>query len=152
MAQNSLNSFVISGHAVTIIIVVCVGFLVFMVVLGVIRVRAAHTRHTHEDVADAEMAWDDSSLNITVNPMEQQLELAETQRLREEDDDDDDSSDDGNNYSDELDSSDEEEGKPKELDSISSTLQIHSHSSDRWTEDSVTNVCRSVVSFVQGPS
>lgn len=59
-----------TGHAVTIIIVVCVGFLVFMVVLGVIRVRAAHTRNAHEEVADAEMAWDDSSLNITVNPME----------------------------------------------------------------------------------
>lgn len=113
-----------AGHAVTIIIVVCVGFLVFMVVLGVIRVRAAHTRHTHEDVADAEMAWDDSSLNITVNPMEQQLELAETQRLREDDDDDDDSSDDGNNYSDDLDSSDEDEGKPKELEWDDSTLKI----------------------------
>ncbi|XP_069178711.1 calsyntenin-1 [Procambarus clarkii] len=113
-----------AGHAVTIIIVVCVGFLVFMVVLGVIRVRAAHTRHAHEDVADAEMAWDDSSLNITVNPMEQQLELAETQRLRDDDDDDDDSSDDGSNFNDDLDSSDEDEGKPKELEWDDSTLKI----------------------------
>lgn len=113
-----------AGHAVTIIIVVCVGFLVFMVVLGVIRVRAAHTRHAHEDVADAEMAWDDSSLNITVNPMEQQLELAETQRLRDEDDDDDDSSDDGSNFNDDVDSSDEDEGKPKDLEWDDSTLKI----------------------------
>lgn len=58
------------GHAVTIIIVVCVGFLVFMVVLGVIRVRAAHTRAAAHHLADTEMAWDDTSLNITVNPME----------------------------------------------------------------------------------
>merc|ERR1712106_828210 len=110
-----------AGHAVTIIIVVCVGFLMFMVVLGVIRVRAAHARHTSEDAADAEMAWDDSSLNITVNPMEQQLEMSEAQRLRDDDDDDDDSSDDGSNFNDDMDSSEDEEtpatggGKQKEL-------------------------------------
>lgn len=57
-------------HAVTVIIVVCVGFLLFMIVLGVIRIRAAHHRSQQEDLADAEMAWDDSALNITVNPME----------------------------------------------------------------------------------
>lgn len=57
-------------HAVTVIIVVCVGFLLFMIVLGVIRVRAAHHRSQQEDIADTEMAWDDSALNITVNPME----------------------------------------------------------------------------------
>ncbi|XP_021955255.1 calsyntenin-1 [Folsomia candida] len=57
-------------HAVTVIIVVCVGFLLFMIVLGVIRIRAAHHRSQQDDMADAEMAWDDSALNITVNPME----------------------------------------------------------------------------------
>ncbi|XP_050697797.1 calsyntenin-1-like [Eriocheir sinensis] len=113
-----------AGHAVTIIIVVCVGFLVFMVVLGVIRVRAAHTRGTHQDMADTEMAWDDTSLNITVNPMEQQLGMPETQRLRDDEDDDDDSSDDGSNFNDDLDSSDEEEGKPKELEWDDSTLKM----------------------------
>lgn len=59
-----------TSHAVTVIIVVCVGFLLFMIVLGVIRIRAAHHRATEQDMADAEMAWDDSALNITVNPME----------------------------------------------------------------------------------
>ena len=62
-----------ASHAVTVIIVVCVGFLLFMIVLGVIRIRAAHHRATQEDMADAEMAWDDSALNITVNPMEVSL-------------------------------------------------------------------------------
>ncbi|KAK8389910.1 hypothetical protein O3P69_012838 [Scylla paramamosain] len=113
-----------AGHAVTIIIVVCVGFLVFMVVLGVIRVRAAHTRGANQDLADTEMAWDDTSLNITVNPMEQQLGMPETQQLRDDDDDDDDSSDDGSNFNDDLDSSDEEEGKPKELEWDDSTLKM----------------------------
>ena len=54
----------------TIIVVVCVGFLLFMIVLGVIRIRAAHHRSNTQETGDQEMAWDDSGLNITVNPME----------------------------------------------------------------------------------
>ena len=56
----------------TVIIVVCVGFLLFMIVLGVIRIRAAHQR-TQIVTADgerAEMEWDNSALTIRVNPME----------------------------------------------------------------------------------
>lgn len=63
----------VPGHAVTIIIVVCVGFLLFMVILGVIRIRAAHHRANQEEIADTEMAWDDSALTITVNPMDVSL-------------------------------------------------------------------------------
>lgn len=51
--------------------VVCVGFLVVMIVLGVVRIRAAHQRQAQEEINDTEMAWDDSALNITVNPMEE---------------------------------------------------------------------------------
>lgn len=78
-----------ASHAVTIIIVVCVGFLVFMIVLGVIRIRAAHQhqqqrqgggRHRTGDADDQEMAWDDSSLTITVNPMDQITEEREGHR------------------------------------------------------------------------
>lgn len=58
------------SHAVTIIVVVCVGFLLFMIVLGVIRIRAAHHRNASEEAQDSEMTWDDSALTITVNPME----------------------------------------------------------------------------------
>ncbi|XP_044741341.1 calsyntenin-1 isoform X2 [Chrysoperla carnea] len=74
------------SHAVTIIIVLCVGFLLFMIVLGVIRIRSAQQNgapftgsgiagskhHNVEtgDIQDTEMAWDDSALTITVNPMD----------------------------------------------------------------------------------
>ncbi len=54
----------------TIIIVVCVGFLVFMIVLGVIRIRSAHHRVNDNREEDAEMTWDESSLTITVNPLD----------------------------------------------------------------------------------
>lgn len=128
-----------ASHAVTIIIVVCVGFLVFMIVLGVIRIRAAHQHQQHRqggsrlrsgDDQDQEMAWDDSSLTITVNPMDQITEEREGHRgggagggagmasgggsngtRRGADDDDSDSSDDGSSYHEE---SEEEEGAPPE--------------------------------------
>jgi ribosomal 50S subunit-recycling heat shock protein len=52
------------------IIVVCVGFLMFMIILGVIRIRATHRKTQIVQVEDKmEMEWDNSELNITVNPM-----------------------------------------------------------------------------------
>lgn len=57
------------------IIVVCVGFLIFMIVLGVLRIRAAHYRRPRTVQVDErqEMEWDNSELNITVNPIDQEL-------------------------------------------------------------------------------
>lgn len=64
------------SHAVTIIVVVCVGFLMFMIILGIIRIRAAHQKTSAEEAQDSEMTWDDSALTITVNPMEVSLEAS----------------------------------------------------------------------------
>ena len=65
-----------TGVGVTVIVVVCVGFLLFMIVLGVIRIRAAHQRSQGVAEEKPEMEWDNSALTITVNPMDQEVQFA----------------------------------------------------------------------------
>eukprot|EP00106_Octopus_bimaculoides_P004334 XP_014771776.1 PREDICTED: calsyntenin-1-like [Octopus bimaculoides] len=79
------------------IIVICVGFLLFMIILGVIRIRAAHKRTQVVAVDEKqEMEWDNSALNITVNPMDQPYDRGDSalQALRVADSDSDDDDDD----------------------------------------------------------
>ncbi|XP_068599486.1 calsyntenin-1 [Brachionichthys hirsutus] len=102
--------------AATIVIVVCVSFLVFMIILGVFRIRAAHQRtmRDQETGKENEMDWDDSALTITVNPME----TYEDQHSSEEEEEEEEESDDGEEEDDitsaESESSEDEEGREPE--------------------------------------
>lgn len=138
--HSSTATYAGGSHSVTVIIVVCVGFLLFMILLGVVRIRSAHQRATQEEIQDTEMAWDDSALTITVNPMETQLaeihggKLGPTSCARQEDEDDDeidDSSDEHSSYRDDIDDSSEDEAehrrdaiKLRDLEWDNSTLAI----------------------------
>ncbi|XP_064642451.1 calsyntenin-1-like isoform X3 [Lineus longissimus] len=107
-----------------IIIVVCVGFLIFMIILGVIRIRTFHKRVQVLQVDEKqEMEWDNSALTITVNPMESDDmgmgagmsnfdEFAtESLALRDDSDSED---DDGSSYHDDIESSEDEAEKVKD--------------------------------------
>ncbi|ESO95730.1 hypothetical protein LOTGIDRAFT_116621 [Lottia gigantea] len=95
------------------IIVVCIGFLLFMIILGVIRIRAVHRRTQVVQVEEKqEMEWDNSALNITVNPMEQEQVFEYEENVQQALRDETDSEDDGSDFHDELDSSDEEPRAP----------------------------------------
>lgn len=99
------------SHAVTIVAAACIGFLLLMGVVGAARVRGASKRRRtagDELTAETEMAWDDSGLAITVNPMDRLNEGSGQQDHREEDMDDSGSSDseEGSFRDDDLDTSD----------------------------------------------
>ncbi|XP_056278977.1 calsyntenin-1 isoform X4 [Pseudoliparis swirei] len=121
--------------AATIVIVVCVSFLVFMIILGVFRIRAAH-QHTagdQENGKENEMDWDDSALTITVNPME----TYEDQHSSEEEEEEEEESEDGEEEDDitsaESESSeDEESAEPEDQQGVSRQQQLE------WDDSTLT--------------
>ncbi|KAG9332777.1 hypothetical protein JZ751_014876, partial [Albula glossodonta] len=121
--------------AATIVIVVCVSFLVFMIILGVFRIRAAHqhTMRDQENGKENEMDWDDSALTITVNPME----TYEDQHSSEDEDEEEEESEDGEEEDDitsaESESSeDEDAGEPEDQQGASRQQQLE------WDDSTLT--------------
>lgn len=107
------HPFAVVPSTATVVIVVCVSFLVFMIILGVFRIRAAHQRAVRDQDTgkENEMDWDDSALTITVNPMETYEDQHSSEEEEEEEEEESEDGEEDDITSAESESSEEEGGE-----------------------------------------
>ncbi|XP_062889196.1 calsyntenin-1 isoform X4 [Mobula hypostoma] len=130
---NPHPSTVVPGAA-TVVIVVCVSFLVFMIILGVFRIRAAHQRtiRDQENGKENEMDWDDSALTITVNPMETYEDQHSSEEEEEEEEEESEEGDEEDDITSAESESSEEEGEQEDHQNVNRQQQLE------WDDSTLT--------------
>jgi len=103
----------VAGGAVAIVVVICVGFLLVLLVVGVLKMRdtpmPSRRRRQRKNPSQPHdgMEWDNDGMNITVNPLDDVEKQEQTAAYSEEEEEE--SSDDGESYHDEEDYSEDDE-------------------------------------------
>ncbi|KAK0141973.1 Calsyntenin-2 [Merluccius polli] len=128
--------------AATVVIVMCIAALVAVVVLGIYRIHLTHQQEAKlvETSKETDVAWDDSALSITVNPMEnlaqpQAMEEEEASEEDEEEEDEEDEDDDEEEDEDDITSAESDDSE-EEVDVQLPRIQLSSkkgHNLDKAT-------------------